>query len=116
MIRRPPRSTLFPYATLFRSPEITLAGEEAAAVGLALRLWESAQLAGAAQSALVKLRAAGVDVYSSRSLPIQPRLDRGEAPFAPRSAAARDRRQLQFDYRPPDEDTAGRRRGQPWGV
>src|SRR6266536_6621139 len=26
MIRRPPRSTLFPYTTLFRSPEATSAG------------------------------------------------------------------------------------------
>ena len=26
MIRRPPRSTLFPYTTLFRSPAISLAG------------------------------------------------------------------------------------------
>ena len=42
----------------YELPEIRLTGEEAAAVGLALRLWESAQLAGAAQSALVKLRAA----------------------------------------------------------
>src|SRR5688572_32508650 len=28
MIRRPPRSTLFPYTTLFRSPTITIAGEQ----------------------------------------------------------------------------------------
>src|SRR3712207_7451929 len=27
MIRRPPRSTLFPYTTLFRSAEVALAGE-----------------------------------------------------------------------------------------
>src|ERR687897_303819 len=54
-------------------PEIRLTGEEAAAVGLALRLWESAQLAGPAQSARVKLKAAGVDVDSSRGIPLQPR-------------------------------------------
>src|SRR2546430_3343762 len=30
MIRRPPRSTLFPYTTLFRSPERDLAGHPAA--------------------------------------------------------------------------------------
>ncbi|MGY2066352.1 helix-turn-helix transcriptional regulator [Blastococcus sp. SYSU DS0619] len=100
----------------YELPEIHLTGEEAAAVGLALRLWESAQLAGAAQSALVKLRAAGVDVDTSRSLPIQPRIDRGEAAFEPCYAAARDRRRLQFDYRRPDEDTAVRRDVQPWGV
>ena len=34
----------------YELPEIQLSGEEAAAVGLALRLWESAQLAGAAHS------------------------------------------------------------------
>src|SRR3712207_8578300 len=28
MIRRPPRSTLFPYTTLFRSPRPAVAGEE----------------------------------------------------------------------------------------
>src|SRR3712207_9219807 len=33
MIRRPPRSTLFPYTTLFRSPVVTLA---VAAAGLSL--------------------------------------------------------------------------------
>jgi proteasome accessory factor B len=100
----------------YELPEIRLTGEEAAAVGLALRLWETAQLAGAAQSALVKLRAAGVDVDSSRGIPLQPRLDAGEPAFEPCYAAARDRRLLEFDYRRPDEDEPGRRRVQPWGV
>jgi proteasome accessory factor B len=100
----------------YELPEITLTGEEAAAVGLALRLWESAQLAGAAHSALVKLRAAGVDVDPTRSLPIQPRLDAGEPAFEACYAAARDRRRLEFDYRRPDEDDAVRRHVQPWGV
>src|SRR3712207_8844638 len=35
MIRRPPRSTLFPYTTLFRSPLVDLIG----AVGVALIIW-----------------------------------------------------------------------------
>jgi proteasome accessory factor B len=100
----------------YELPEITLTGEEAAAVGLALRLWQSAQLAGAAQSALMKLRAAGVDVDQTRGIPIQPRLDAGEPAFEPCYAAARDRRELTFDYRRPDADKASRRRVQPWGV
>ncbi len=100
----------------YELPEVTLTGEEAAAVGLALRLWQSAQLAGAAQSALVKLRAAGVEVDQSRSIPLQPRLDAGEPAFEPCYAAARDRRELVFDYRRPDEDTPVRRHVQPWGV
>jgi proteasome accessory factor B len=100
----------------YELPEIRLTGEEAAAVGLALRLWESAQLAGAAHSALVKLKAAGVEVDSSRSIPLQPRLDAGEPAFEPCYAAARDRRELTFDYRRPDEDVPARRHVQPWGV
>src|SRR5512132_1269522 len=78
----------------YELPEIHLTGEEAAAVGLALRLWESAQLAGPAPSALVKLKAAGVEVASPRSIPLQPRLDAGEPAFEPCYAAARDRRAL----------------------
>jgi proteasome accessory factor B len=100
----------------YELPEITLTGEEAAAVGLALRLWESAQLAGAAHSALVKLKAAGIDVDTARAIPLQPRLDAGEPAFEPCYAAARDRRLLEFDYRRPDEDAPTRRRVQPWGV
>jgi proteasome accessory factor B len=100
----------------YELPEITLTGEEAAAVGLALRLWESAQLAGPAHSALVKLKAAGIDVDTGRSIPLQPRLDAGEPAFEPAYAAARDRRVLEFDYRRPDEDAPTRRHVQPWGV
>jgi proteasome accessory factor B len=100
----------------YELPEITLTGEEAAAVGLALRLWESAQLAGPAHSALVKLKAAGLDVDSSRSIPLQPRLDAGEPAFEACYAAARDRRLLEFGYRRPDEDQPARRHVQPWGV
>ncbi len=100
----------------YELPEIQLTGEEAAAVGLALRLWESAQLAGAAQSALVKLRAAGIDVETGGGIPLQPRLDAGEPAFEPVYAAARDRRVLTFDYQRPDEDAPTLRRVQPWGV
>jgi proteasome accessory factor B len=100
----------------YELPDIHLTGEEAAAVGLALRLWESAQLAGPAHSALVKLKAAGVEVDSSRAIPLQPRLDAGEPAFEPCYAAARDRRRLAFDYQRPDEDAPVRRHVEPWGV
>ncbi|MCO7221530.1 YafY family protein [Klenkia sp. PcliD-1-E] len=100
----------------YELPEITLTGDEAAAVGLALRLWQSAQLGGAAQGALVKLRAAGVDVDGAGTLPLQPRLDGGEPAFDACYTAARDRRLLTFTYARPDEDTGARRRVQPWGV
>src|SRR2546426_2212071 len=35
MIRRPPRSTLFPYTTLFRSPELTRALRAAGTIAIA---------------------------------------------------------------------------------
>ena len=64
-------------------PEIHLTGEEAAAVGLALRLWESRSWP-AAHSALVKLKAAGVDVDSSRTIPLgSPGWTRRSPPSSP---------------------------------
>src|SRR2546430_10047737 len=44
MIRRPPRSTLFPYTTLFRSPRVTYEDAQAVARGVTipvLAAWES---------------------------------------------------------------------------
>src|SRR5256885_5698309 len=46
MIRRPPRSTLFPYTTLFRSLCRHGAGEEPALVGVAVQDAQQAQLLG----------------------------------------------------------------------
>ena len=81
----------------YELPEIQLTGEEAAAVGLALRLWESAQLAGAAHSALVKLKAAGVDVDTARGHP---------AAAAPGRRRARLRALLRRRPRPPGSSSS----------
>src|ERR1700754_4323531 len=43
-------------------PEIALSADEAAAVAVAVQLWQSPELVTATQGALLKLRAAGVDV------------------------------------------------------
>src|SRR3712207_7395157 len=43
MIRRPPRSTLFPYTTLFRSAMAVLGPAPAAAMGLARALGDAAR-------------------------------------------------------------------------
>src|SRR2546422_6155674 len=51
MIRRPPRSTLFPYTTLFRSPGGRLAlGEQARELGPVLDLLEQDDLVVAARA------------------------------------------------------------------
>ncbi|MFV2101521.1 helix-turn-helix transcriptional regulator [Micromonospora sp. LOL_024] len=96
-------------------PDIPLKPDEAAAVGIAARLWQHAGLAAAASSGLAKLRAAGVDVDPQATLGLEPMVTVDPA-FAPLAAAARDRREVRFDYRVPDRDAPDRRRLQPWGV
>jgi len=51
-------------------PDIPLAPDEAAAVGIAARLWQRSGLAAAASSWLAKLRAAGIDVDPHATLGI----------------------------------------------
>lgn len=46
----------------YELPDITLSTDEAAAVAVAMQLWQSPELATASQGALLKLRAAGADV------------------------------------------------------
>ncbi|RKR92604.1 proteasome accessory factor B [Micromonospora pisi] len=96
-------------------PDIPLEPDEAAAVGIAARLWQHAGLAAAASSGLAKLRAAGIDVDPQATLGMEPVVTVDPA-FAPFTAAARDRRAVTFDYRVPDEDQPSTRRLQPWGV
>ncbi|MPZ27309.1 MAG: WYL domain-containing protein [Micromonosporaceae bacterium] len=96
-------------------PDIRLAPDEAAVVGLAARLWQHAGLAAAASSGLSKLRAAGVDVDPHATLGVEPVVAVDPA-FAPLAAAARERRVVRFDYRVPERDSASTRRLQPWGV
>ncbi|WP_434740080.1 helix-turn-helix transcriptional regulator [Micromonospora sp. SH-82] len=96
-------------------PDIPLDPGEAAAVGIAARLWQHAGLSAAASSGLAKLRAAGVDVDPQATLGLEPMVTVDPA-FAPLTTAARDRREVSFDYRVPDQDAPTRRRVQPWGV
>src|SRR5690242_20810919 len=44
MIRRPPRSTLFPYTTLFRSGNLSLGNEVLGGLGMRLRLVDGLHL------------------------------------------------------------------------
>lgn len=96
--------------------EVHLEPDEAAAVALAARLWESPELADAAHGALVKLRAAGVEVDEDRSH-IQPRVGATEPAFGALLAAVQAGRVVSFDHRrggPAGE--VGRRTVEPWGV
>jgi proteasome accessory factor B len=96
-------------------PDIHLEPEEAAAVGIAARLWRHAGLAAAASSGLTKLRAAGMDVDPTTTLGVEPVVT-VDAAFEPLTNAVRARQAVTFGYRPPENDTTATRRLQPWGV
>jgi proteasome accessory factor B len=96
-------------------PDIILEPDEAAAVGIAARLWQHAGLAAAASSGLAKLRAAGVEVDPQATLGVEPVVTVDPA-FAPLTNAARDRRAVTFSYRVPELDDPATRRLEPWGV
>jgi proteasome accessory factor B len=96
-------------------PDIQLEPDEAAAVGLAARMWSSATLGGPATRALRKLEAAGVEVTA---LPegLQPRADSAGVALPVVADAARQGRRLQFDYRGANDATAATRHVEPWGT
>ena len=97
-------------------PDITLEPDEAAVLAVAARVWHRAELAGAAAGALLKLRAAGVEAEESAQPGIEPRLQAGEAAFAPLWEAVRDRRPVTFRYRAAGRSEAQQRELEPWGV
>jgi proteasome accessory factor B len=100
----------------YELPEIRLEPDEAAVLGLAARVWRRAELASAAQGALLKLRAAGIDAEDTTQPGIEPRLQTGEAAFGPLWEAVRDRRPVTFAYRGAGRSEAQRRHLEPWGV
>jgi proteasome accessory factor B len=104
----------------YELPEIHLEADEAAVLGIASRVWQSAELAGAAAGAALKLRAASREadgeVTGRPPLGIQPRLTTQEPAFGPLWEAVRDRRPVTFDHLASGRSEATRRTLEPWGV
>ncbi len=100
----------------YELPDIRLEPDEAAVLGLAARVWRRAELAGAAEGALLKLRAAGIEAEDVCQPGIEPRLQTGEAAFGPLWEAVRDRRPVTFGYLAPGRSTMQQRQLEPWGV
>jgi proteasome accessory factor B len=96
--------------------DIDLEPDEAAAVALAVRLWESPEFTEAARGALLKLRAAGVDVDDHPSAVVEPKVRTSEAAFSPLHAAVQAGRPVRFDYRRPNSPEPQTRNVEPWGV
>lgn len=96
--------------------DVDLEPDEAAAVALAARLWDSPELAGAARGALLKLRAAGVDVDRTASAVVEPRVRTDDPAVWPLWTAVVEGRAVSFDYRRGDSADVLRREVEPWGV
>ncbi len=100
----------------FELPAIDFVADEAAAVGLAARLWSTASLASEARTALIKLRAAGVEIEEPPGADTLPPLPGSEPTLRDLMAALSAQRVVQFAHRKPSADSADKRTVEPWGV
>jgi len=106
----------------YELPEIRLEADEAAVLGIASRVWQSASLAGAAAGALLKLKAAagpgtgGDQDDDTQSPGIEPRLSTQEPAFGPLWEAVRDHRPVTFEHITSGRSAPARRELEPWGL
>lgn len=104
----------------FALPDLVLEPDEAAVLGVATKVWESARMADATREGLRKLAAAGVPVDLAGDEAVggvaQPRLTAVEPTFDQFFAAVQERRDVRFDYRGSKDATSTRRHLQPWGI
>jgi proteasome accessory factor B len=102
-------------------PAVELTGDEAAAVAVATQLWESPELITATQGALLKLRAAGVDVDPDAPVAIASPagsvgLRGSEDVLNALLAAVSVGQAVQFPHRPSRAEPYTVRTVEPWGV
>lgn len=101
-------------------PAVELTADEAAAVAVATQLWESPELITATQGALLKLRAAGVDVDNADGVAIStatlPGVRGSEATLRTLLDAIDAGRAVQFGHRQSRTDPYKTRTVEPWGV
>jgi predicted DNA-binding transcriptional regulator YafY len=100
----------------FELPEIHLEPDEAAVVGLAARVWQHTGLAEATSSAVLKLKAVGVEADASSLAAVEPRVGGEEPAFWPLWEAVRDRRPVRFTHRKVSGAPPVERHLQPWSV
>lgn len=100
----------------YELPAIEFDADEAAAVGLAARLWQSATLGEPARQALIKLRAAGTDVSADDTPGSVPQLDASDPSLPALLDASRTATAVRFDYQKPSDPEPVTRTIEPWGV
>ena len=103
--------------------DITLTADEAAAVAVAMQLWQSPELANATQSALIKLRASGAEVdlaagsYVAFAAPAAlPGIHESEQALGALWAAIEAGQAVQFSHRASRAEPYTTRTVEPWGV
>ena len=99
----------------YELPALEFDPAEAAAVGLAARLWQSAALGTPARNALIKLRAGGTDVEPT-SRGVLPHVDAGDPSLPVFLDAAWHAQVVRFDYVKSGSGKPERRDLEPWGV
>jgi proteasome accessory factor B len=103
-------------------PAVDLTADEAAAVAVATQLWESPELITATQSALLKLRAAGVDVdvpdsgIAITTTGALPGLRGSEEVLGMLLSAIDSGQAVQFPHRPSRTEPYRTRTVEPWGI
>jgi proteasome accessory factor B len=102
-------------------PPVELTPDEAAAVAVAAQLWESPELITATQGALLKLRAAGVDVDPDAPVEIAssagvPGLRGSEDVLGILLSAIDSGQAVRFEHRPSRAEPFSTRTVEPWGV
>lgn len=102
-------------------PPVELTPDEAAAVAVATQLWDSPELITATQGALLKLRAAGVDLDPDAPVSIaapagQPGLRGSEGTLGRLLAAVDAGQVVQFSHRSSRTEPYTTRTVEPWGV
>jgi proteasome accessory factor B len=103
-------------------PAVELTADEAAAVAVATQLWESPELITATQGALLKLRAAGVDVDAAdagvaiTSTAALPSMRGSEEVLGILLSAIDSGQAVHFRHRPTRSEPYTTRTVEPWGV
>jgi proteasome accessory factor B len=100
----------------FELPDLDLAPDEIAVLGLAARVWQHAGLAATTSHALVKLKAAGHDVDRDALDVLQPRVQADDPAFDAILDLTRSRTPARFCYRRPADTQAQERHLEPWAV
>ena len=98
-------------ASEFELPAIELDAEEASVVGVAARVWQHASMAQSTQSAIAKLRAAGVEPDTSQLATLEPSVSATEPAFETLWTSVLDRTRVSFVYR-----EGATRTLEPWGI